>query len=99
MTLAIALTVTTCVGLYVVLSPHKTRQTEYMRGVTDAQAMVERQGLQLTCDYYHRKVLGISEGDYLIGWQDFLWSKQADLAHIDYKAKQTVGAIVKRGVA
>lgn len=40
-TTALVLTATVCVGLYVVLRPRKATQSEYMRGMTDAQAMVE----------------------------------------------------------
>lgn len=85
------LTLATITALALVKTP--VRQTEWMRGATDAQAMVERQGLAVTTQYFEREVLGWDFDTYEHGWQDYLWSLQARLQDVDYTAAIVVGKI------
>lgn len=89
MTLVSLLTVSTVVAIvYMLAKPQKAKQTKWMQGLTDAQLMVESQGLKSATDYYHREFYGCDFEAYEHGWQSFMYSLQAKLADVDYRAKQ-----------
>ncbi len=83
---AAVLSIAVVAGLWRLLKPAKAKQTEYMRGLTDAQAMVEANGLKSTAEYFNSEFYGWDFETYEHGWQDFLRSLQAKLIDLDWQA-------------
>jgi hypothetical protein len=70
----------------ILYSPRKAKQTEWMRGVTDAANMVEACGLAYTAEYFERESYGHDYEAYEHGWASYLYSKQAKLQDLDHAA-------------